>query len=774
MSALDLFASFLLTLALHATVLLGAVWLAERAGALRHTAWAELAWRTALFGALLSASLEFVAMPGWQLPPRLFAVQASTAPPALGEVARFMPATAPVPAADVPVEPAVAALPETPAAPAAVAATGPAAAEVTPAASTPGSAVTLPDVAAVGGLGLWLLAMLAGALQLGRQAWALRRLGRAVRTHGVAAGPSLARQSARLAGEFGIAPPELRVSATAISPMVLPGAGVLLPAWAEALEPRQQRALLAHELSHLQRRDPAWRIAQRLALLPLAFHPLAWQARRRLEALAEDACDARAAQLMGSGLPLAECLAACLSHAGPRAGHPHLAVAMAGDAGPVLRRVRKLLEDSPMSLRPLSPAMRRTALVVALAAVVALPGLAVNTFASEVLANGISHLAIGGQDSYRYRHSDNGDSLEVNLRGQVRFNAAETDVSHLGKGARLEVVEDRDGVEREILYYGKDGVIQRRYRVDGDERPLDAEGRAWLAKIMPGLLRETAINADARGKAILAKGGPDALLADIARIRTDYAAARYLGVLFGNAKLDAAQLSRALAIAKGIESDFELRQALLAALKSQTLAPAQQVQVLKLSTEIGSDFEQAELLVAAVDRAAPRGEVLAAWRAAADEVGSDFEKRRVIEALLRHASQDSAVVVMALDSAHNIGSDFETREVLTRAAPHVTTAPARQAYLRLAATIGSDFEMREALNALLGKGEVDAATAGAVLDALAGIGSDFEAGEVLKNLAEAMPADPALIERYRAAARRLGDYERGQAEKALDRFASVD
>jgi hypothetical protein len=34
-----------------------------------------------------------------------------------------------------------------------------------------------------------------------------------------------------------------------------------------------------------------------------------------------------------------------------------------------------------------------------------------------------------------------------------------------------------------------------------------------------------------------------------------------------------------------------------------------------------------------------------------------------------------------------------------------------------------------------------------------------------------MPADQALVERYRAQARKLGDHERGQAEKALDRFA---
>jgi len=41
---------------------------------------------------------------------------------------------------------------------------------------------------------------------------------------------------------------------------------------------------------------------------------------------------------------------------------------------------------------------------------------------------------------------------------------------------------------------------------------------------------------------------------------------------------------------------------------------------------------------------------------------------------------------------------------------------------------------------------------------------------VLVELAARMPKDAALIERYRAAARKLGSYERSEAEQALDRF----
>ena len=51
------------------------------------------------------------------------------------------------------------------------------------------------------------------------------------------------------------------------------------------------------------------------------------------------------------------------------------------------------------------------------------------------------------------------------------------------------------------------------------------------------------------------------------------------------------------------------------------------------------------------------------------------------------------------------------------------------------------------------------------------IGSDYECREVLVALAQVMPNDAALIGRYRDVARTLSDYERGVAERALDRFA---
>ena len=53
--------AWLLTYAVHSTALIGGVWLAERAGLLRSLRLRDLAWRTALVGGLVTATLQLAA-----------------------------------------------------------------------------------------------------------------------------------------------------------------------------------------------------------------------------------------------------------------------------------------------------------------------------------------------------------------------------------------------------------------------------------------------------------------------------------------------------------------------------------------------------------------------------------------------------------------------------------------------------------------------------------------------------------------------------------------
>ena len=476
-------AGWLVAFVLHATVLLLAVWVVERLGLLKHPGWAEWAWRFALFGAFVSVSVE---LSPWN---------ATTASP-IDQVS--MSAPSPAVAADVANASANAANDvANPPIPVVVA---PFAAPAAAIEATGFAPVALPIAsdAIFVGLMLWLSGTLLLFSRVLFQAMGLLRLRRRLVQDGTPASADLQRTMQTLVHEMRVRAPTLRVLSGLTSPLVLPGA-VLLPRWAEGLDGPQQRAMLAHELAHLHRRDPLWRPLQRLALVPLFFHPLAWHALRRLEMLAETLCDAEAVERSGNGRHLAECLAECLARSADTYNTDHRgagwALAMAERSGGIVDRVRILLENSQMKLSTIPKRWRWTAAALALLALIALPGVMVvsrpGVLADAVWKHALSITIRNNGDTMTIRSSAPapGETLHATIDGDVDFNAEESDVARMGPRAVFEIEQRRAGVTRSLrMLPGKNGPV-RQYSVDGVTRPFDAEAKAWLATAIPDVYR---------------------------------------------------------------------------------------------------------------------------------------------------------------------------------------------------------------------------------------------------------------------------------------------
>jgi beta-lactamase regulating signal transducer with metallopeptidase domain len=113
----------------------------------------------------------------------------------------------------------------------------------------------------------------------------------------------------------------------------------------------QQDALLAHELAHLVRRDPAWFGIGFLIEKLFFFQPLNRLARRQLSELAEVACDDWAVRWTGARLALASCLtevAGWVIGEKPRLVTPP---GLAGHRSRLAQRVQRLLDDPPRAGR---------------------------------------------------------------------------------------------------------------------------------------------------------------------------------------------------------------------------------------------------------------------------------------------------------------------------------------------------------------------------------------------------------------------------------------
>ena len=304
--------SWLLTYAMHSSVLLGAVWLLDRR-VLRAAVDREHAWKAAAFGAIVTTAVQL----------SILSIRPDAAPVSM----RWeMPAAA---VAEQPaVEPAPIEFNATP----------------TPQQTGPinvGRERTINVSWQDALLLMWLIGVALGLLR-----FVLRR--RMVANYVGARTPAtdtdlLATLNALQRRSGCQTTPRLTVCHRNISPLVFSSNEICLPAPLLAqLTERQRKSVLAHELAHIARRDPAWLAAFTWLETLLFFQPLNWLARRRAQECAEYACDARAARMIDSPIPMAETLVEVARWMQlPQRPLPY--PAMAEDASMLATRVQRLL-----------------------------------------------------------------------------------------------------------------------------------------------------------------------------------------------------------------------------------------------------------------------------------------------------------------------------------------------------------------------------------------------------------------------------------------------
>lgn len=337
-------AAWLLTYALHSTLLLGAAALLARR--VRGEAWRETLWKAALVGGIVTATVQ--TQSGYDPPAgtwRLGSTVELTVGVA-GDAAEpsqpSQPSQSSEPSQPSPVG-------GTPAETAPRSASSAPSKAATPAASPKESAERTESTASFSirplfdlAVGVWAVI---AALLIVRICWRQARLGRMLRGRQPVADPAVLGMLAGLRRNAGLwHPVRLTVCDAAPTPLALVGGEVCVPPrFLVDLDPEQQRSALAHELAHLARRDPAWHFAVGIIEAVFFFQPLNRLARLRLRESAEFLCDEWAARQTGSPLGLARCLAEVASWVAPgRAPVPAGTMAMAEGGSPLVQRVQRL------------------------------------------------------------------------------------------------------------------------------------------------------------------------------------------------------------------------------------------------------------------------------------------------------------------------------------------------------------------------------------------------------------------------------------------------
>lgn len=398
------------TYAVHGTLLLGIAWLASRV--VRSPGARDTLWKTALAGALVTSTLSV----GMNRP----------AGPETVLRRRILPPGA-VPATLTP--------PRLPAQP------GP----------------LLPPWVPGAAIAVWLAGAAVGIarLEAGR-----RRYWRMAGARHAVADAESADALRRLRATAGVERTIYLTTAEGLeAPAAVGFAEICLPAAAlGALTPAQRESVLAHELGHIVRRDPLWKVAVEAAAAIFWFQPLLRVARREMVECAELLCDGFAVRVTGRRRPLVESLGVLAA-----AFHPHgVAAAGFGDAGsPLLRRAARVMDATRAPAGPLPAAARGVLAAVALAGTLA--------FSPAVEPPPLMRVM----------------TVRTVTLDRTQLNADRNGVAGVDPGGSFRFSEESDGVRREVtVRRGADGKPAYDYRENGIARPFDAAAQAWLRQAM--------------------------------------------------------------------------------------------------------------------------------------------------------------------------------------------------------------------------------------------------------------------------------------------------
>jgi len=336
------FLLYLITYVIHSSLLLTVTYSLQRFGLLnpaRHTRFAELLWRVAYFAGFIAAAIHLIFASSTFSP-------TSTAPFVDDNKLTYQPAIAKIKSEKLTSASSELSEPLTHEKSAPIATILPMSDLTLP------QSISLPSylsVIAVDVFLAWLIFALAVVLHL---TWQLRNLNRLARHGGVDGSSFLIGARQFIAEHF---PKhyrrlQLRISAEWHSPMVVPNGVICLPLWmTDKLNQAQQRAVLAHEIAHVVRKDTIWSIAYVLVLRLFFFQILNRVAYTQLRNVAELACDASASKTTQAH-DLAKALYVCATQMRDRTT-PNLILAAHPQGSTLEQRVRCLLEQQASSGR---------------------------------------------------------------------------------------------------------------------------------------------------------------------------------------------------------------------------------------------------------------------------------------------------------------------------------------------------------------------------------------------------------------------------------------
>lgn len=380
--------------------------------------------------------------------------------------------------------------------------------------------------------------------------------------------------------------------------------------------------------------------------------------------------------------------------------------------------------------------------------------------------DGVHIINIGDGDSGSFYLKDDGVNVTAEWKGDFSFAGDGRSLTALKR--KLEVTSKDKGVERKALFESKDGVIGATVTVDDRELPQGPEADKEAADLLQLFARSSGVNAEDRVKAMLASGGKDTVINEIAQLVGSHAVGAYIEALADAAPLTSEEVRTLVARIRGIDSDYSKRSAITGLLKAKDLSDAAIADILDVARTIEADHELRLIIdeLAARDISARNVGVALSL---IDEIEGDHEVRLAVSSLLGSEHISDADAARALNiAAARIEGDYELRLAIEAAAARINNPDVGGAAIAAIASIESAHDRRLAIESAAG--DIDASSTHwlALIDATTGIGGDHERRLALEALASDAPETDDVRTALRKAAQSIeSDHERALAMEAI-------
>jgi len=528
---------------------------------------------------------------------------------------------------------------------------------------------------------------------------------------------------------------------------------LLLPMETDTWPIDQRRAVLLHELAHVARWDGLAQLLDQIACAIYWFVPLVWYGARRAAVLRELASDdvvlragMRPSTYVQTLISLVqsrtEGSAAALAMAQPsrmqervmailnpttkreqvtwRSMFAACALTVAATVGvaavqPVPRQtipgmdsLNPVPESSGVATTagPKAPIVARKAAasVTAAARQAPSPAQSADRFCAGKKLNHDSQSTNDDGKTRRWtvRISGEGCSLDLVTEGQIGFTGDFTDISSISDNGyfRLDVTDK--GVRRQLEVESRGGALTRTWRLDGRERPYDADAKSWFAGFLIDLDRRTAIGVDVRLPLLLKQGGVDAVLTETALMDSDYARSRYFASLAHATKLSSADVTRILKQAIALKASDYYAGELVKTFGSGVKDAAVRAALIDVVNHMTSDYYQATSIETIVGPGAPGAAELDVLVQLVPRMTSDHYKTQVLTKVQQADGLTANHQIVIANVAAGIDSDYYAAEVLKPLARKGLRDDAvKRAFFAALAKIQNDYYRSEALSALL-------------------------------------------------------------------------